>query len=72
MHAPTLAARPAVWQFSVADRRWTALPPATAAQPAARDYAGGTLFNDRLFVFGGRFGGELSWLRHGECNAGVL
>lgn len=58
-HASAFAAHAtAVWQFSVVDRRWTALPPATAAQPAARDYAGGTLVGDQLFVFGGRYGGE--------------
>lgn len=54
-----------VWSFDLASKRWTPLPPATAVQPAARDFHGGALWNGRLFIYGGRFG-ELRghwWLR---------
>lgn len=45
-----------VWLFDVGAQRWTPAPPATSAQPAARSHHGATLWDGRLFVFGGQFG----------------
>lgn len=45
-----------MWSFDLATSRWTPLPPATAAQPAARDHHGAALSGSRLYIFGGRFG----------------
>lgn len=51
-----------VWVFDVAAAAagapaWTPLPPATGVAPVPRDHHGAALWADRLFIFGGRFGG---------------